>query len=55
MHLDRIERLVWLEAEARHEASRVTELEGAGLACEHRSPRRWGRFLGLGQLRPGKR
>ena len=30
MHLDRIERPVWLDAEARHEASWVTELEGAG-------------------------
>jgi hypothetical protein len=28
-HLDRIERPVWLDAEARHAASWVTELEGA--------------------------
>jgi hypothetical protein len=29
MDVDRIDRLVWLDAEARHEASWVTELEGA--------------------------
>jgi hypothetical protein len=87
MHLDRIERPVWLDAEARHEASWVTELEGAEASpasigsfkrvltgeevamvqeiCEPimsrfgyaavETPRRRGRFLGLGQLRPGKR
>jgi hypothetical protein len=87
MHLDRIDRPVWLDAEARHEASWVTELEGAeaspasigsfkrvltgeevamvqeicgpimsqfGYAAVE-TPRRRGRFLGLGQLRPGKR
>jgi hypothetical protein len=87
MHLDGIERPVWLDAEARHEASWVTELEGAeaspasigsfkrvltgeevamvqeicgpimsrfGYAAVE-TPRRRGRFLGLGQLHPGKR
>ena len=87
MHLDGIERPVWLDAEARHEASWVTELEGAEASpasigsfkrvltgeevamvqeiCEPimsqfgyapvETPRRRGRFFGLGQLRPGKR
>jgi Sulfotransferase family len=87
MHLDRIERPVWLDAEARHEASWITELEGAEASpasigsfkwvltgeevamvqeiCKPimsqfgyapiETPRRRGRFFGLGQLRPGKR
>jgi hypothetical protein len=85
--LDRIDRPVWLDAEARHETSWVTELEGAEAStasigsfkrvltgeevamvqeiCEPimsqfgykpvETPRRRGRFLGLGQLRPGRR
>jgi hypothetical protein len=85
--LDRIDRPVWLDAQARHEASWITELEGAEASpssigsfkrvltgdevamvqqiCEPimsqfgyapvETPRRRGRFFGLGQLRPGKR
>ena len=85
--LDRIERPVWLDAQARHEASWITELEGAEASpasigsfkrvltgdeiamvqqiCEPimsqfgyapvETPRRRGRFFGLGQLLPGKR
>jgi Sulfotransferase family len=87
MHLDCIEQPVWLDAEARHEASWITELEGAEASpasigsfkrvltseevamvqeiCEPimsrfgyapvETPRRRGRFFGLGLLRPGKR
>ena len=85
--LDRIDRPVWLDAEARHEASWISELEGAEASpasigsfkrvlngeeiamvqqiCEPimsqfgyapvETPRRRGRFFGLGQLLPGKR
>ena len=85
--LDRIDRPVWLDAQARHEASWITELEGAEASpssigsferaltgdeiamvqqiCEPimsqfgyapvETPRRQGRFLWVGQLRPGKR
>jgi len=83
----RIDRPVWLDAEARHEASWISELEGAEASpssigsfkrvltgdeiamvqqiCEPimsqfgyapvETPRRRGRFFGLGQLLPGKR
>jgi hypothetical protein len=85
--LDRIDRPVWLDAEARHEPAWISELEGAEASpssigsfkrvlngdeiamvqqiCEPimsqfgyapvETPRRRGRFFGLGQLRPGKR
>jgi len=87
LSLDRIDRPVWLDPQARHEASWITELEGAEVSplsigsfrrvltgdeiamvqqiCEPimsqfgyspvETPRRRGRFFGLGRLRPGKR